>query len=305
MGRKYRKLIKKANKAMDKGDYENAILIYRDAFSQKATAGDLFNLGRAYIYVGEIDEAIDCFKVLDVIIPEEVVAKEMLVGLYLTKENISKTIEYGLLAEKQNSQSYAVYRNLALAYERIGNDDKELEYYEKAWELEPNNYWLNLNLGSCFEKKNYDTKALELFSMAYKIDPKGYMVNYNLGVIYGKMGFFNIAKGYYLEELNHEQIVPNAYLNLALIYEDIDKDYEKAKNTYAKGLTKYPDFLDLWYNYACFNLLLGNLKEATDLFKYIVFKDYEYYEYMLQDQGIQDYLKTEYFQNLEKELGKV
>ena len=82
----------KANKAMDKGDYENAILIYRDAFSQKATAGDLFNLGRAYIYVGEIDEAIDCFKVLDVIIPEEVVAKEMLVGLYLTKKTFRKQL---------------------------------------------------------------------------------------------------------------------------------------------------------------------------------------------------------------------
>jgi len=73
--------------------------------------------------------------------------------------------------------------------------------------------------------------------------------------------------------------------------------------TYEKRFGGWRASLESFINYI--NCIDENLQEATDLFKYVIFKDYDYYEYMLEDKGIKDYLNTEYFQKLEKELGKV
>lgn len=299
---RYTDLIENARKARAKGNFREAIKYYQEAFTKKIIIKDLVDYGLVHLDNNQPIQAIEVFNEVVEVFPD---LPHIYYYLGLAHEIIGKkdeAIKYYHTAVAKDPSFADAYFSLALLADESDNEDLAIHYYKKTLLYNPHHFWANLNLGSFYEKRNQLDLALAHTRQAYRIDPKQKMVSYNLGVIYGKQKKFAEAKKYYLEEIEKDGYIL-AYLNIALIYKDIYRDYESARYYYLAGISKDKDNAVLWYNLACVYLLSNDYENCYSCLLYAIMRDPSLKEFMLEDEELTDFIKSPYYEKLMKEIG--
>ena len=301
---KYDKWVKKAKHEFEKKDYEKTIHYLEEAFQEKSLYEDLWTLGSSYYFLDRFEEALECFKVFEDNLEPDGNVYQVMGDIYLDLGRKDLGLEYLLKAIEQGNE-VGNYFSVGLLYNELGDDEKEFEIYKKGIEVEPDHFWMNANLGSLYDKRGDAEKFLEYSLKAYEIDNTQNVVCYNLGIAYTNKQEYDKAIKYYLEEIDKENGIIDAYLNLGLIYHYRDDGREKAKYYYLKGIEKEKDNSALWYNLGCLYVLENDYKNANNCFLYSCLKDYKLYDYLLEDNDTKDYIKSEEFNDVKIQLGKI
>ncbi|MBI4843421.1 MAG: tetratricopeptide repeat protein [Nitrospirae bacterium] len=116
---------------------------------------------------------------------------------FMEKGQVDEAIEKYKVALKFDPDSIEVHNNLGNAYDYKGVTDKAIEQYEIALKLNPLVAATNYNLGIAYGKKGLLDKAVEHFSVALDIDPDNADAHYNLGYAYELKGRVDEADKHY------------------------------------------------------------------------------------------------------------
>lgn len=312
-----RKIVEKASIYYEKGELDEAAKLYEEAFNYFVTISDILEYAMIKMEQGDNDKALELVDGVIELNPDDF-RGHYFKGVYFEyQNNDEEALSYFLKAEellsKENlgKDEALLFFKIGRIYDDLGDKyqekkdeylDNAKKYYKEALKLDKHFYYANLNLGSIYEKENELTLALELMHRANDDEKDEKMSAYNLGVIYGKLGGYDKAIGYYEEELTKQDFYPLAYYNLGIIYKDVYKDYDKAKEYYIKGLEYLKKDSSLWYNLGCVYVLLNDFSSATDCFYCAISLKPEILEYMEDDKEISPYLINKEYKNLQNKL---
>lgn len=302
---KYNKLIEQGLKEFDKNNLEEGLKFYEQAFEIGFRLQNVIEAVYAYFNLKQYFKA-------EILLNKVSSCHDDIIylaygQLYEDTKRVDQAIESYKKIKDQRIVNDITY-NLGYLYvmkaEANGEDfdgenmQKAVYYYEKFSSMHKKNALAHTELGIIYEHFNYNEKALKHFTAVYDIDNKDYLACYNLGVVYDKLNDYDASFKYYFKSLEINDSYPNTYLNLGIKYKDQYHDYEKAKQYYLLGLEKAPEAYDLWYNLGCIYALLKDYENAYQCFKYLYYKKIEYMDLIKDDEELQDFIKTDYYQKL-------
>jgi len=158
-------------------------------------------------------------------------------------EQAAEELEQAVKAEPTND---AAYRNLAQAYEHLGQPGEAEKTYEHAIRLRPD-YWAGYSwLGSFYFEQAHYADAERMFQKAVALAPDSFRGHYNLGAI-------ELSEGHYadaIEALKHSiAIRPSspAYSNLGTSYFYLRR-YDDAASAYAEAVKLNDKDYVVWWN---------------------------------------------------------
>jgi tetratricopeptide (TPR) repeat protein len=162
--------------------------------------------------------------------------------LYQTMEQYDKSLsDYLKIIEMDSTQTNA-FNNVALIYkDYIKNYEKALEFFNKKIELEPTDPLGYSNRGHLYENElNQFDKALEDYNKAIELEPKNSDWLFNRAFLYQTMEQYDISLSDYLKIIEMDSTQTSAFNNVALIYKDYIKNYEKALEFFNKKIELEP-----------------------------------------------------------------
>lgn len=306
--KKYDKLIEQAKKAFADNDLVLAAQYYEEAFTININVADYLMLGYIYIDIDKLQLAENIFKQVNSVMEND----ESNFALGNICERTSRNSDAINYYEKIQDKSLfpQCYFSLGYLYDDLATENKEswesenikksIHNYQMYLQFYEDDFWCFENLGSIYERYNKNDIALEYFTKGYQIGKDNDNACYNLGVVYSKLGNGEQALYYYEEELKKENPYQETYYNLGILYKDYFKDFVNAKICYLKGLKLYPDNYNLWYNLACVYALLKDYDNAYDCFKYLYYKNKNYFDYIVKDEELNEFRDSDCYKQLQK-----
>lgn len=129
------------------------------------------------------------------------------------------------------------YNNLGITYEKIKKYDLAEQYYRQSINLNPEDAGSLNNLGMLYflnTKKDYD-KSIECFQKAIELKPENSSYYLGLAKSYECKGLYDLAKDNYIKAIKYNSNNYNLYEDLAELYYNNIKDYNKAIEYYQKA----------------------------------------------------------------------
>eukprot|EP00698_Gefionella_okellyi_P010321 TRINITY_DN2671_c0_g1_i1.p2 TRINITY_DN2671_c0_g1~~TRINITY_DN2671_c0_g1_i1.p2 ORF type:complete len:417 (+),score=95.43 TRINITY_DN2671_c0_g1_i1:86-1336(+) len=251
------------------GRHRTAIEMYDEA--QKLAADDweiLHNKGLCYIYLKQLDQAIDCFKRANAIQKHD--ATFMQLGKAFTlKEDFKAAIDVYKEALEYSPESPELLTTLGLLYLRLGenflafdflgnslthdprnaktilaagsiiqdhNDmDVALVKYRIAAVQTPNSAQLWNNIGMCFFGKQRHIAAIACLKRAMFLAPFEWIIAYNLGLVHLNTRQYASAFHFLSASINLKSDFASSYMYLAVALAHLD-DFDNACQAYEKAL---------------------------------------------------------------------
>lgn len=211
------------------GNCDSAINFALNEYKKTKDVCFLDKIAKIYFSVKNIKEAINYYKKIYVLQPDNLSNIKILAYSYFLLLDYKKALKYYKIALDYESDNSTNYFNVASMYHYLGKKKKAFDYYNNAILKNPNNLSAINNIGLlCYENKYYE-KAIPYFKRAIKTDASHPEAYHHLGVIYReyfkdlKMSKYYIQKALYLD--------PNYILNsyqLALTYKEMG-NLEKAQ----------------------------------------------------------------------------
>ncbi len=136
-------------------------------------------LGNAHNYLNKFEEAIPYYNKALSLDPSYEEAKNNMAITYRDagryygekQNNLSKSLEYLLKAEKANPNDFETLRLLGVALGMSGQTQQAITYFERCTKLQPKNAGAWLNLGNAYGQAGNIQKADEFRQKAIEIDP--------------------------------------------------------------------------------------------------------------------------------------
>ncbi len=120
-------------------------------------------LGNAYYEKNEPRVAIDYYKKVVDLDPENIEAYVNLGNAYFSEEEFNKSVESYKMALQLSPDDSNIYSNLGVAYIEMGEIEKAHKYLEESIRLDPANESAIYNLGILFAINNNGEKAMEQY----------------------------------------------------------------------------------------------------------------------------------------------
>ncbi|EKE02771.1 MAG: hypothetical protein ACD_20C00335G0002 [uncultured bacterium] len=161
------------------------------------------NLGLIYQETGYIDEAIQCFLNVISINKDEYETLNILGSLYFNHKrdiiNAINCLDKAILAKPDYADAYF---NLGIMYNWIQKTDEAIKSYEKALELNLNSEALYINLGTAYQEKNNLETAISFYRQGLELYPDNPYLKFNLGCCLIKTGGFEQGWKYFESRLD-------------------------------------------------------------------------------------------------------
>ena len=302
----YNELIKKAQECVDKKDYSEAIAIYKMAFKNMISASDYADFIYCYLELDELDKALESIKYYLQSTNGEAAGYYYYGEYYVKKGDYLNAISKYKIALRKG-QKEAIYE-IGLCYQELSEKNKKylnkaIKYYKMNIKEKGYDFDTYYNISLVYEDKKKFKKALSYALYAYNKNSNYSDIAFNIGIIYQHLKKYDEMEKYYLLETNNENPSYGAFYNLGLHYKVI-KNYEKSQEYYIKGLGYCKNDYRLWYNLGCLYSIIKEYQKATDCFYCSYLINDKTINYVSEDDEAQDYIKTQYFQEL-KEKTKV
>lgn len=216
-----------------KGNWDEAITLDKEAANLYQTVGDVHNLARTYISLGNDYQSKANWK--------------WAIKFYQHSLDIMEKLgdQFGLAQ---------IYMNLGAIYLDTGEWKRAIEFFEKSSKimerLEDNHSLaqIYMNLGNVYQKKEDWERAIKFYQQSTDIMERledRYrlaQIYANLGILYRRIGKWGQAIEFYQkslvinEELGDKPGVARTYMNLGNVYQE-KEDWERAIELYQQSLT--------------------------------------------------------------------
>ena len=202
--------------------FSKAISLLSRAVVLGDSAYIMTNLGKAYLYSGETEQAI---KILEDAKELEQPNDDLLYSLaiaYRRVNNNKKAVNAYKAAIEYNPNNYNVCYNLALLLSELGDIPNAINYASKCLLIEPNSEEIYVMIAGFYEKLNDIDMAIVNWEKAANINPKQYLYFYNLGVLFSKINSMQMAVNSYRKCLIVKPDFTEALVNIATLYKESD-----------------------------------------------------------------------------------
>ncbi len=178
------------------------------------------NLAYTYTQLQQDSLAIDTYKQAIQIDPNDMELHIFLGILYYRNKMYEESISaFQPILEKgdprSKSYSEALYYT-AYSYDLLGKSDKALETYKSALEASPDDKDLIFNLGRLYYMQSNYEKAIEYFGKVLSADSTDFDANINIGNSYIQLKKFKESLPYLERATRLQPDNPNAWYNLAV-----------------------------------------------------------------------------------------
>ena len=278
--------------------YSEALEAYKNALSLAPDYKyNYFNIAIVENALGKYKEAIENYKIFLEAYPEHDVARKNLATTYLNlnlpdgaitqydlllkkdgenfddwtnygkayyqKADYNKSLEILKTAIAKDPMSALNYLYSAQNYQALGNKENAITCYKQAIMLDPRLINAKLDLANMLsEQKSYD-EAIEYY-LAYTRDVRDNADAYfNLGVAYENVNKINYALSAFRKAFAINPDDPNLIQEIGRCYH-VAKNYDKALKFYLNALQSKPKDADLLYNIALVYGQIGDNDKTID-----------------------------------------
>jgi len=229
-------------------DYGAAIEKYEAIIkSGNADLGTWIALGNAYNATGMYDKAIKCYDkalVLSYNVKDEVSVLGNLASAYGKIGEFEKEAECYTNLLKKSQADPSIWGKAARAYERIGRTQEATLYYTRAVQLNPNDPELLYNYSYFCEKLGQADNAIAALEKALILKPNSLRLLERLSLVYDRIFRYENASRYRLRMLQLDSKNIERWEDLALAYKAADKIKDAVKILH-KGILRY-NSASLW-----------------------------------------------------------
>ncbi len=226
----------------DRGQTELAVLYYKEAVQRNPRdPAALTSLGDLYLRFGRAEEARDLFQRALVIDPNFVDAQ---VNIGIAHSRMGEeplaiaAFEKAMKVKKGRAKAS---NNLGAIYRKQGNLPKAIACFQEAVKTEPTLMLAQINLAMALRDHGRPEQAIVQLKRALQIQPRSFHANYNLGRLYLEKGIPQRAAGYLSEAMKSRPEDPDVHFFLAIAYELLPGEKEKARFHYQEALEKEKD----------------------------------------------------------------
>ena len=184
----------------------------------------------------------------------------------LDSANYHKAIEYYQKAIEVDSNYFAAYYNLGLAFYNISDYDKAIEYFNKAITKNDTDADAFSALGSIYLEKQDYHKAIEYYQKAIEVDSNYFDAYYNLGSIFFFISDYDKAIEYFTKAITKDDTDASCFFALGNIYAE-KQDYDKAIEMFKEGIKIEPNLPEKYYYLGFLYYEKGNFAYANMYFK--------------------------------------
>lgn len=180
-------------------------VIRSDKIIQEMSVDDLSFTGDEYYDKGMLTEAIEEFKEVLEIDPDDAETRYNLGNAYVDKEMFDEAISAYKKAIELNPGFIDAYINLGTVYLDSGLTDDAIALYQQGAKLNPDDAYLCYYLGEAYCDKQRYKKAIIKFERAVSINPMDAEIQYRLAETYYETEQFDLALEHMrsAEELGH------------------------------------------------------------------------------------------------------
>jgi len=225
-----------------------------EKYPDNATAW--FTLGKVHSELNNIDEMVEAFdKSLEISTKhaEEINnMKELLWFSYFNQgienyknNNLEDAVQHFKWTIKLKPNDMNAYKNLALSYSNLDEDEKTINTLKKAVEIEPDNIDMQRTLGVAYYQAHQFENAIDIFQQVAEKTQS---------------------------DTAQTEIYAEAIQRIAFSYDQLGES-EKAIDAYKKALSVFPDNTDLIYNLGRLYYMQENYEKAIENFKKIADKN--------------------------------
>lgn len=222
------KLIKAGEELADKGDYDKAIAVFKESRNLKEGARVLALIGEARQKKGEMEKAVDYYRMSNEKNPDYLKAHALSAKLHL----------------------------------KMGNEDAALESLKKANSISPNNADRQVNMGEIMLKRGDDENAKRAFDKAARQDPA---LNVDIAEMYLENGKAEVAESFFRKSLGGSASKSHVYNRLGIALRRQGK-WQEAVDEYKKAIMIDPGDEAIHYNMGRAYMEGGKNGEARDCF---------------------------------------
>ncbi len=164
-----------------------------DKIAQKASIEKLLRKGASFYDEGKIDKAIDAFKEVLEIDPEEPEAHYNLGNAYADKGMFDEAIAVYKTAVENDPEFVDAYLNLSMLYLDMDLMDEAISLCKQAVNTNPNDAFLCFHLGEAYAQNLQYKEAITAYNKAMSINPMDPETQYRLAESYYETEQFDVA----------------------------------------------------------------------------------------------------------------
>lgn len=216
--------------------WRDTVTLFEHAIAHAPAASHVAhnNLGNAYRSRGELDEAIE---------------------------------QYRLSLEiKPHPRTYS---NLGAAYRRLGRFTEAQEAYREALRIDPRSAVAHFGLGIVFAAQGKEDQALASYNRALSFAPDMAHAYVNIGALHAEAGRADEAMTAYRAAIDIDPLFTDAYYNLAVLQTKL-KQFDEAIGSYERAIDLRPRNTAARINAALLHVQQGNQDEAIRHFRAIL-----------------------------------
>jgi tetratricopeptide (TPR) repeat protein len=231
-----------------------------DHVHMRSKADYHFTMGEAYSLNGQVNKAIEEFRLTLVYDPESPQVRLRLSGEYLKKGFVSEAIEQAELAVQYDPQLTEAHILLGGLYSSLRMFDRALEQYQKVLVYDKNNDESKLYIGAIYVEQEKHQKAIKHFEQIAKTKNTkvGHLAHYYIGRVYLEMGKRNEAAKAFGDSLSVKPSFVDSVTALGKILE--------SKNQSQKAIELYVSYQDRFGAHEKVAEILGRLYMEEERF---------------------------------------
>lgn len=224
--------------------YQAAVDTYKQLLIQNGAEWEVWlDFGNCYFQMGDLDDALECYRHVVEFVPSQVDALNNIGAIYLENKNFV--------------------------------DAKS--YFSKVVKISPNHAVAWYNLATISLKLNQWVDGLALVQNAHKYKPNYSAARLLEAKLHRRMGDFEVARTIYDELLQNNSDVIGLFNDVGNMYFEL-KQFETAKVYFYQALTRDPDSADAQFNYGICLLQLREFDSARSILDSVLTKRPDYFQ---------------------------
>jgi tetratricopeptide (TPR) repeat protein len=223
--------------------WQNDVALWQDTVKKSpGKARPWVNLAMSYINVAEYDKALEALSQAVVLKPDYAAAYENIGVAHFHKKAYQPAIAAFEKAIALDPVTASAYYALGEAYLRVGEKDVAIRNFEKTLSLNPYHPEARNGLGVILAERGLFSRAIDEFETLLQFDSNRIDASFNLARAYALSGQVDRAVLQYKKVIASEPNFLEAYHNLGILYIDVLKRPDEAKQYFQKALvlTKEP-----------------------------------------------------------------
>jgi tetratricopeptide (TPR) repeat protein len=245
-------------------DYSKAATCYQQALKNIPNLINAYQrLAAMALREKKFDSAIEYYKEICRIEPEDVTYRTLLAGLYLNNNQPRKAVAEYQLAMTIEPDNWETENEMVHAYVKTGQYQSAIELLEQQLENEGEFPDLYLQLAELYAKIGDDAQAQKYFRDALEVHPGYLEAMVKFGTYHLKIERYLQAAEWFSRAIDTNDRLLNAYIGLAVAQEKM-KQPEKSQETIELAMAIEPNTTMLFAEVARLELKASGANEGKD-----------------------------------------